>query len=37
MRKALTGLGVVAVALIAVNITVGIIDARRCLVGSKVH
>ena len=37
MRKALTGLGVVAATLFAVNVTVGIIDARRCLVGSKVH
>lgn len=34
MRKALTGLGVVAVALIAVNITVGALDARRCLIGN---
>lgn len=34
MRKALTGLGVVAVALIAVNITVGVLDARRCLIGN---
>lgn len=37
MRKALTGLGVVAATLFAVNVTVGLLDVHRCLAGSKAH
>lgn len=35
MRKMLTACGIVAAALFAINITVGVLDARRCLTGGR--
>lgn len=34
MRKTLTAFGIVAVVLFAINITVGVLDVRRCLAGN---
>jgi len=35
MCKILTACGIVAAALLAANITVGVLDVRRCLIGGR--